>query len=325
MQNRVKLLRLIADSKLYSGEELGRALGVSRAAIWKMINSLSHYGLTIVAMKGKGYRLSRSIEFLDKQLLLSRMRSPAVKILNKLEIFEEIDSTNKYLLESPEISDKHACVILAEYQTQGRGRRGNSWISPFGSGISLSIAWHFEQPVESLTCLSLAAGSAVIRVLTTMGFDGVGLKWPNDIFFQEKKLGGLLIEMKGETAGPCDVVIGLGLNFAFPLGFEGNIEQHWTDLLSIKDPTPSRNHIAAELVSAVMLLLDSYANISTEDIINEWKQYDCMRGKKAKLKLQGKNIHGLIMGIDNDGSLLMSVDNRIQKYTAGEISLRMES
>lgn len=325
MQNRVKLLRLLADSKLYSGEELGRALGVSRAAIWKMINSLSHYGLTIVAMKGKGYRLSRSIEFLDKQLLLSRMRSPAVKILNKLEIFEEIDSTNKYLLESPEISDKHACVILAEYQTQGRGRRGNSWISPLGSGISLSIAWHFEQPVESLTCLSLAAGSAVIRVLTTMGFDGVGLKWPNDIFFQEKKLGGLLIEMKGETAGPCDVVIGLGLNFAFPLGFEGNIEQHWTDLLSIKDPTPSRNHIAAELVSEVMLLLDSYANISTEDIINEWKQYDCMRGKKAKLKLQGKNIHGLIMGIDNDGSLLMSVDNRIQKYTAGEISLRMES
>ncbi|MCH9047631.1 MAG: bifunctional biotin--[acetyl-CoA-carboxylase] ligase/biotin operon repressor BirA [Proteobacteria bacterium] len=325
MQNRVKLLRLLADSKLYSGEELGRALGVSRAAIWKMINSLSHYGLTIVAMKGKGYRLSRSIEFLDKQLLLSRMRSPAVKILNKLEIFEEIDSTNKYLLESPEISDKHASVILAEYQTQGRGRRGNSWISPFGSGISLSIAWHFEQPVESLTCLSLAAGSAVIRVLTTMGFDGVGLKWPNDIFFQEKKLGGLLIEMKGETAGPCDVVIGLGLNFAFPLGFEGNIEQHWTDLLSIKDPTPSRNHIAAELISEVMLLLDSYVNIKAEDIINEWQQYDCMRGKKAKLKLQGKNIHGLIMGIDNDGSLLMSVDNRIQKYTAGEISLRMES
>ena len=148
MHNRVKLLRLIADGELYSGEELGRALGVSRAAIWKMINSLSHYGLTIVAMKGKGYRLSRSIEFLDKQLLLSRMRSPAVKILNKLEIFEEIDSTNKYLLESPEISDRHACVILAEYQTQGRGRRGNSWISPFGSGINLSVSWHFEQPVE---------------------------------------------------------------------------------------------------------------------------------------------------------------------------------
>jgi len=325
MHNRVKLLRLIADGELYSGEELGRALGVSRAAIWKMINSLSHYGLTIVAMKGKGYRLSRSIEFLDKQLLLSRMRSPAVKILNKLEIFEEIDSTNKYLLESPEISDRHACVILAEYQTQGRGRRGNSWISPFGSGINLSVSWHFEQPVESLTRLSLAAGSAVVRVLTSMGFDGIGLKWPNDIFFQGKKLGGLLIEMRGETAGPCDVVIGLGLNFAFPLGFEGKIEQPWIDLVSIKDSRPSRNHIVAELISEVMLLFDSYVNIKAEDIINEWQQYDCMRGKKAKLKLQGKKIHGLVMGIDNDGALLMSVDNRIQKYTAGEISLRMKS
>lgn len=325
MNNRVRLLRLIADGKFYSGEKLGHALGVSRAAIWKIINSLSHYGLTIVAVKGKGYRLSRSIEFLDKQSLLSRIRSPAFKILNELEIFEEIDSTNKYLLESPEISDKHACVILAEYQTQGRGRRGNPWISPPGSGISLSIAWHFEQPVESLTCLSLAAGSAVIRVLTTMGFDGIGLKWPNDIFFQGKKLGGLLIEIRGETAGPCDVVIGLGLNYDFPVDFKGNIEQPWIDLVSIKDSTASRNHIAAELISEMMLLLETYANINIEDIINEWQQYDCMRGKKARLKLQGKNIHGLVVGIDNDGALLMSVDNRIQKYTAGEISLRVES
>ena len=325
MHNRFKLLRIIADGELHSGEELGHALGVSRAAIWKMINSLSHYGLTIVAVKGKGYRLSRSIEFMDKELLLSRMRSPAVKILNKLEIFKEIDSTNQYLLESPEISYKHACVILAEYQTQGRGRRGSPWISPIGSGISLSIAWHFEQPIKSLTCLSLATGSAVIRVLTKMGFDGIGLKWPNDIFFQGKKLGGLLIEMRGETAGPCDVVIGLGLNFAFPLGFEGNIEQPWIDLVSIKDSTASRNHITAELISEVMLLLDSYTNINTEDIISEWQQYDCMRGKKAKLKIQGKKIHGLVMGIDNNGALLMSIDNRIQKYTAGEISLRMES
>ena len=324
MHNRVKLLRLIADGELYSGEELGYALGVSRAAIWKMINSLSHYGLTIVAERGKGYRLSRSIEFMDKELLLSKMRAPAVKILNKLEIFKEIDSTNQYLLESPEISYKHAYVVVAEYQTQGRGRRGNPWISPIGSGISLSIAWHFQQPVESLTCLSLAAGSAVIRVLTKMGFDGVGLKWPNDIFFQGKKLGGLLIEMRGETAGPCDVVIGLGLNFSFPLGFEGNIKQPWIDLVSIKDSTASRNHIAAELISEIMLLLDSYANINTEDIINEWQQYDCMRGKKAKLKLQGRNIHGLVLGINSDGALLMSVDNHIQKYTAGEISLRMK-
>ena len=324
MNNRTKLLRLIADGELYSGEVLGNALGVSRTAIWKTINSLSHYGLIIIAVKGKGYRLSRSLEFLHRESLLSGMSPSAVDIINRLEIFEEIDSTNQYLLGNLEIPDKHASVALAEYQTLGRGRRGNPWVSPFGSGISLSIAWHFEQPLESLTCLSLAVGSAVIKVLAKMGFEGIGLKWQNDIFFQGKKLGGLLIEIKGETAGPCDVVIGLGLNFAFPLDFKGNIEQPWTDLVSIKDSTPSRNHIAAELISEIMLLLKSYANINIEDIINEWQQYDCMRGKKARLKIQGKKIHGLVVGIDNDGALLMSVDNRIQKYTAGEISLRVE-
>lgn len=325
MHNRAKLLRVIADGDLYSGEELGNVLGVSRAAIWKIINSLRDYGLTVIAVKGKGYRLSRSIEFLDKEALLSGMSPSAVKILNRLEIFEEINSTNQYLLENPEIPDKHANIVLAEYQSHGKGRRGSPWISPIGSGISLSIAWHFEQPVESLTCLSLAVGCAVIRILTKMGFKSIGLKWPNDIFFQGKKLGGLLSEIRGETAGPCDVVIGLGLNIAFPAGFEGNINQPWTDLASIKDSIPSRNVITAELMSELILLLDGYEDTRIEDIINEWREYDCMCGKQARLILQGKQINGLVVGVDSDGALLMSVNESIQKYTAGEISLRMES
>jgi len=318
-------LRLIADGELHSGEELGNALGISRTAIWKIINSLSHYGVTIVAVKGQGYRLSRPIEFLDREIMLSGIGSSAAKILNKLEIFEEIESTNQYLLENLQGSDKHGNVVLAEYQSHGRGRRDSSWISPFGSGLCLSARWHFEQPVDSLTCLSLAVGSAVIRVLKKMGFEGVGLKWPNDIFFQSRKLGGLLIEIRGETAGPCDVVIGLGLNIAFPADFEVDINQPWIDLSSIKDSVPSRNIIAAELISELMLLLDAYTERKAEHIIKEWQKYDCMRGKQAKLILPDKNITGQIVGIDNDGALLMSVNDNVRKFTAGEISLRVES
>ncbi|MFT5426685.1 MAG: BirA family biotin operon repressor/biotin-[acetyl-CoA-carboxylase] ligase [Gammaproteobacteria bacterium] len=325
MHNRAKLLSVIADGGLYSGEELGNELEISRAAVWKIINSLRDYGLTIVAVKGKGYCLSRSIEFLDKEKLLFGMNPYAVKILNSLEIFEEIDSTNQYLLENTEKTDKHARVVLAEYQSNGRGRRGSPWISPIGSGISLSMAWHFEQPVDSLNCLSLAVGCTVIRTLAKTGFENVGLKWPNDIIFKGKKLGGLLVEIRGETAGPCDVVIGLGLNVSFPADFKGDINQPWTDLAAIKDSIPSRNVIAAELISELLLLLDSYADSKIEDIINEWREYDCMRGKQARLILQGKQINGLVLGVDDDGALLMSVNDSIQKYTAGEISLRMES
>ena len=317
-------MRLIADGELHSGEELGNALGISRTAIWKIINSLSHYGVTIVAVKGKGYRLSRPIEFLDEEIILSGISSSAAKILNKLEIFEEIESTNQYLLENLEVADKHGNVVLAEYQSHGRGRRGSSWVSPFGSGLSLSTRWHFEQPVDSLTCLSLAVGSAVIRVLKKIGFEGVGLKWPNDIFFQNRKLGGLLIEIRGETAGPCDVVIGLGLNIAFPSDFEADISQPWIDLASIKDSVPSRNVIVAEMISEFMLLLDAYTESKAEHIIKEWQEYDCMRGKQAKLILPDENITGQIVGIDNDGALLMSVNDTVRKFTAGEISLRVE-
>ena len=158
-----------------------------------------------------------------------------------------------------------------------------------------------------------------------MDFEGVGLKWPNDIFFKNRKLGGLLIETRGETAGPCDVVIGIGLNIAFPVDFEANINQPWVDLASIKDPVPSRNVIAAELISELMLLLDAYAETEARDIINEWQKYDCMRGKQVKLILPDKNITGQIVGVDNDGALLMSVNNHVRKFTAGEISLRAES
>jgi BirA family biotin operon repressor/biotin-[acetyl-CoA-carboxylase] ligase len=325
MHNRAKLLRLIADGELHSGEKLGNTLGISRTAVWKIINSLSHYGVTIVAVKGKGYRLSRPIEFLDREILLSGISPSAKKNLNQLEIFEEIESTNQYLLDNLQVSDKHGIVVLAEYQTHGRGRRDSSWISPFGSGLCLSTQWHFEQPLDSLTCLSLAVGSAVIRVLEKMGFEGVGLKWPNDIFFQNRKLGGLLIETRGEIAGPCDVVIGMGLNIAFPVDFEANIDQPWIDLASIKDSVPSRNVIAAELISELMLLLDAYAETDTKDIINEWQKYDCMRGKLAKLILPDKSITGQVVGVDDDGALLMSVNDNVRKFTAGEISLRAES
>ena len=108
-------------------------------------------------------------------------------------------------------------VCFAEHQSAGKGRRGRQWVSPFGSNIYMSILWRFQQDGIACTAgLSLAVGVAVIRALKTYGFNEVGLKWPNDIYCQGKKLGGILIEVSGEADGPCAVIIGLGLNLFLP-------------------------------------------------------------------------------------------------------------
>ena len=325
MSNRFKLLHLLADGEFHSGEELGSTLSISRSAVWKLIHSLKKYDLDIFSVKGKGYRLSVAIEFLDQDKLFAMIQPDMLKHLTLLEVFEELTSTNQYLLDRLITEKICGVVVLSEYQSAGRGRRGSKWYSPFGAGINLSIGWHFDQPVESLTQLSMTAGVAVIRTLSAFGIDGIGLKWPNDIFFQGKKLGGILIEMRGESAGPCDVVIGIGMNVVFPDNAVTGIEQAWTDVASIKYPLPSRNALTARLISELVNLLEEYKQQTVQEILNEWRQYDCINGNVVTLLLPNQSVTGRVIGIDDHGALLLSVNNEIKQYTAGEISMRLHS
>ncbi len=319
MHSQVRLLRLIADGEFHSEEKLGAILGLSRTAVCNAINSLGRYGLMVDAMRGKGYRLSQPIEFLDREKLLSAIDLDAVKLIRRLDIFEEIDSTSQYLLER---SQKHACVVLAEYQNCGRGRRGSCWLSPLGAGLNLSIGWHFDKPAVSLNWLALASGVAVARALGSMGFDGIELKWPNDIFFRGKKLGGLLVETRGEIAGQSDVVLGVGLNIAVPVGFKEQIDQPYTALAEVKATLPERNRIVTSVISELVVLLQHHIECGTEAILDEWRRYDCMRGRRVTLKSQDCEISGLVLGIDGDGALMMSTNRGVQRYVAGEIRVR---
>jgi len=257
MDNRIKLLHLLADGKFHSGEKLGSELSVGRSAVWKLIHSLKKYDLEICSVKGKGYRLPAAIEFLNQDKLSAMIQPDLLKHIILLEVFEELTSTNQYLLDRSTTENICGVVVLSEYQSAGRGRRGSKWYSPFGAGINLSIGWHFDHPVESLMQLSITAGVAVIRTLREFGVYGIGLKWPNDVFFQGKKLGGILIEMRGESAGPCDVVIGIGINVVFPENLVSGIEQAWIDVASIKSPPPSRNALTARLISELVSKLQT--------------------------------------------------------------------
>ncbi len=228
-----KILILLADGEFHSGTELADALGISRSAVWKQLNGLAELGLQHSAVSGKGYRLDNSLELLAASKINEAVNDQTAALISSLEIHDQIDSTNRYLVERSQNNALSGAVCFAEYQTAGKGRRGRQWVSPYGCNIYLSILWRFQQGPAAISGLSLAIGVAVIRALKQHQIDDVGLKWPNDIYSQGKKLGGILVEVSGETDGPCAAVIGLGLNLFLPESQAQGITQAWTDLSKI--------------------------------------------------------------------------------------------
>ena len=199
LQMQLSIVRMLADGQFHSGEKIADSLGVSRAAIWKHLSQIrERMGIEVFAVRGKGYKLSAPLELLDTDQICSKLGDTARELLSELEILDRIDSTNSYLLALIPEGIASGYVCISEQQTAGRGRMGRRWVSPFGSNIYLSIHWQYPLPIAELSGLSLAAGVAVARCLESLGLEGIELKWPNDVLWQNRKLAGLLLEVSGE-------------------------------------------------------------------------------------------------------------------------------
>lgn len=318
-----KLLTVLADGEFHSGTVLGDCLGISRSAVWKQLSFLSDLGLQYFSVSGKGYRLSKPLELLDHAKIVACLDSQTKALIGALEIHDQIGSTNTYLTE---IAHKTAApsgyVCFAERQTAGRGRRGRQWVSPYGNNIHLSILWHFQQGPAAISGLSLAVGVAVIRALKRYSVDDVGLKWPNDIYCQGKKLGGILIEVSGENEGPCTVVVGLGLNLFLPESETGTITQPWTDLSKIAaGKSILRNTLAGNLLNHITAVLAEYESTGMAAYLDEWRRYDCLSGNEATVFLGQYSFAGIVEGIDENGFLVMRLaDGKIRAFASGEVS-----
>jgi BirA family biotin operon repressor/biotin-[acetyl-CoA-carboxylase] ligase len=178
----------------------------SRTAVWKHLQSFVS-SLERALQPNRGYRLTRAIELPSEDIsrvASARDASCAPVLLYRL--------TNSRLLAITDLPAGKADVCIAEHQSAGRGRRGREWLAPFGGGICLSLSWTFPEPPPQLGALSLAVGVALLRALGSHGASGVRLKWPNDVLVNERKLGGILCELRAEAGGPAYVVIGVGLN-----------------------------------------------------------------------------------------------------------------
>jgi len=321
MPDRKALLRLLSDGSFHSGEALGEGLGVSRAAVWKSIQGLIADGLNIHAVTGRGYRLASRLDLLDQHSIVGEMNDAASSLLSALDIHDCMDSTSRYLLEK-ECRSGHVCI--AEQQTAGKGRRGRAWISPYGASINMSIAWRYEQGPAVLSGLSLAIGVAVARTLEGMGATGIGLKWPNDIFWKDRKLGGILIEVTGESNGPCQVVTGIGLNINLPQDADHGIEQPWANLTSaIQTASISRNHLIALLLNDILPLLAAFNENGLGPLLNDWKRFDICYGRQVNLHIAGNVISGKVLGINANGALMLEDEHEVREFQSGEVSLRL--
>jgi BirA family biotin operon repressor/biotin-[acetyl-CoA-carboxylase] ligase len=319
-----RLLQRLADGRFYSGTELAQGEGLSRTAVWKHIAALEQQlGLTIHRVAGKGYRLAAPLELLERDSLWDSLAADTRQHLAGLHLHQRIDSTNAYLLRLRKSTPGgHAC--LAEMQTAGRGRSGRQWVSPFGASLYLSILWQFEGPAV-LGGLSLAAGVAVVRALNRLGISGVGLKWPNDLLWQGRKLGGILIEMAGESHGPCSVVLGVGLNGKLPATAGAGIDQAWVDLAEIGGgSSPPRQQLAALLIDALAELLSGYSQQGLAAYLPEWRRLNCILDQPVVLHLADRQEQGIARDVNDDGLLLLELaDGSRKAYAAGEVRLRL--
>ena len=327
MNTQDQLLELLADGEVHSGEALARELGISRAAVWKHLQRLGEMGIEVSARHGQGYRLHRPLDLLDVAVIRGRLKKELSSCLAAVEVYRCIDSTNRYLLEAPaDPPGKPARLCLAEYQSAGRGRRGRRWQSPFGASIYLSLRWQFSETPSELPALALAAGVAVARVLEKAGAQAVGLKWPNDLYWQGRKLGGILLEMRGEAGGASEVVIGLGLNISLPASASREIDQPWVDLEAVLGGSrPGRSELAAELTAALCQAVLQFGREGFAAFSADYKSRDVLAGHQVQLEQSGQLLQGTAQGIDADGALRLRVDGEVRRYVSGDVSLRRVS
>lgn len=314
-KTRLTLISLLADGQFHSGEALGEALGMSRAAVSKQVKVLQSWGIDIYRVQGKGYRLAAPLELLTAERILSHTACA------DLSVIPVIDSTNQYLLDRVgQLPSGSVCV--AEYQQAGRGRRGRQWLSPFGSNLYLSMYWRLDAGMAAAMGLSLVVGVAIAEALQSLGAEGIRVKWPNDLYYQDKKLAGILVEMTGQAGDAAHLVIGMGLNIAMPEQEGESIEQGWTNLTQACDTLPGRNQLAATLIAKLAQTLTDYEEKGLDGFIERWNRLDNFLNRPVKLLMGPREIEGIARGINNQGALLLETEEGLVPYIGGEISLR---
>lgn len=314
------ILRLLCDGKFHSGEDIAQHFAISRASVWNALQHAESLGIEVFSVRGRGYKLPSPIVLLDQAAVLKGIAAEHPHM--HLEVHDHLPSTNSYLMQNMQ-AYHHGTCVAANLQTQGRGRRGRTWQAGLGASLTFSMLWKFQRGASALSGLSLAVGIAIMRSLHALGINEAKLKWPNDVLINGEKLAGILIELQGDMEGASTAVIGVGINLRLPANIKQQIDQPVTDLFSIAPNATDPNALLASMLKHLHNVLNTFDQTGFSGFRDEWLQYDAYHRKSVRMVMpDGKDIHGVITGVYEDGSLQLDTTSGPQRFISGEVSLR---
>jgi BirA family biotin operon repressor/biotin-[acetyl-CoA-carboxylase] ligase len=315
-----KLLSYLNDHQYVSGTLLGEKLGVSRVAISDRLKVLASQGLPLDVQKSKGYTLQDGVKLLDKAKILERIGSPVKSNLN-LSVIQSIDSTNDYLKKQSCLPNQLA-VCLAEIQNAGRGRSGNQWSSTPYRNLIMSVSWRFEDWPKKLSGLSLTLGIAAAQCLRDMTDLPVQIKWPNDLYIDGAKIGGILVDVSGEAGGHCELIVGIGVNFF----------QQDKDIVDADYPIADlhqfgvsldRNEFISALITGWYQVLCEFEDKDLSHYLKQWRALSMFDGKTVQVVLPKERYVGTVQGVDDRGALLVETNDGLKQVVNSLAKVRL--
>jgi len=253
----------------------------------------------------------------------SAMADMAVKKMPQVFVFDELSSSNQWVVENLQLLSAHEMLCITDSQTCGRGRAGRDWCSPAASNIYMSFTITTDR-VPEIASISLVIGLALVKSLSKMGIDGLALKWPNDVLLDSKKLAGVLIEAKNYN-GRLVLVVGIGINVDMSAGINLQSELGWADLSAVGLSAADRNDIVARVYSEYEQLISQFLDKGFASLREEWERHDAFMGKSVKVIENNKVLcEGEESGIDDRGCLLIKTDAGVKAVHSGDVSLRIK-
>lgn len=311
---------LEAGDSFVSGNDMGTELALSRVSIWSHLEQLKKQGFAFEAVRRRGYRLTAVPETIHPILIQAHS---SVRRMPVLEFRDEVDSTNSEAERLLAAGTRTPLVVIARSQIRGRGRLGRNWSSPDQGNLYVSFAFQPRIPPARMQTFTLWMGVNVCETLRNFGRFNPSVKWPNDILYEGRKLGGMLTEARIDTDQIRDVVFGLGLNAnIMPDDWPPDLAGSATSLAEILGQRIDVNRLMAAILGRILNAYDRFiANEHAASFLDMWERFDLLRDKPVTLIQGGERIRGTARGINAQGALQVETDGAIRSFLAGDVTL----